>query len=115
MTEEQILNEAEKIKSQRRSRKRYKQKKKRGLTDKISILIAILTISAFIYAAVLMWHTRDTSALPQFIISSAGFGTIVLTAAISKNAYEKKLQFGPQESFLNDDRYNENEGDRYGN
>lgn len=94
---------------QRKAEQEEKDKKKikRGLTDKVSIAVAVLTVAAFIFSALLMWKTNDTSALPQFIISAAGFGTIVLSAAIAKNTYEKKIQFGSEEIHLNENRYDE--------
>lgn len=88
MTDKEILEKAEAIK---------KAKKKRGLTDKIFIAVAVFTVAAFIFSAVLMWVTKDTSGLAYFIPSVAGFGTIVLTAIVAKNANDKKYQFGNQE------------------
>lgn len=88
MTDKEILTRAEEIK---------KAKKKRGLTDKIFIAVAVFTVAAFIFAAALMWVTKDTSGLAYFIPSVAGFGTIVLTAIVAKNANDKKYQFGNQE------------------
>ncbi len=88
MTDKEILAKAEEIK---------KAKKKRGLTDKIFIAVAVFTVAAFIFSAVLMWVTKDTSGLAYFIPSVAGFGTIVLTAIVAKNANDKKYQFGNQE------------------
>lgn len=88
MTDKEILEKAEAIK---------KGKKKRGLTDKIFIAVAVFTVAAFIFSAVLMWVTKDTSGLAYFIPSVAGFGTIVLTAIVAKNANDKKYQFGNQE------------------
>ena len=83
--------------------------KKRGLTDKIFIAVAVFTVAAFIYAAMLMWKTEDTSGLAYFIPSVAGFGTIVLTAIVAKNTVEKKIQFGNQDQVvnLNKSRYEE--------
>lgn len=88
MTDKEILARAEEIK---------KAKKKRGLTDKIFIAVAVFTVAAFIFSAGLMWVTKDTSGLAYFIPSVAGFGTIVLTAIVAKNTTEKKYQFGNQE------------------
>ena len=89
MTDKEILAKAEEIK---------KAKKKRGLTDKISIAVAIFVVAAFIFAAALMWVTKNTDRLDTFIISASGFGTIVLTAIVAKNANDKKYQFGNQEN-----------------
>lgn len=88
MTDKEILEKAEEI---RRS------KKKRGLTDRVFIAVAVFTVASFIFSAVLMWVTKDTSGLAYFIPSIAGFGTIVLTAIVAKNANDKKYQFGNQE------------------
>lgn len=88
MTDKEILEKAEEI---RRS------KKKRGLTDRVFIAVAVFTVAAFIFSAMLMWVTKDTSGLAYFIPSIAGFGTIVLTAIVAKNANDKKYQFGNQE------------------
>lgn len=88
MTDKEILAKAEEIK---------KAKKKRGLTDKIFIAVAVFTVAAFIFSAMLMWVTKDTSGLAYFIPSVAGFGTIVLTAIVAKNTTEKKYQFGNQD------------------
>lgn len=65
-----------------------KRKAKRGLTDKLFIAVAVFTVTAFIYSAVLMWVTKDTSGLAYFLPASAGFGTIVMTAIIDKNKKE---------------------------
>lgn len=88
MTDKEILKKAEEIK---------KAKKKRGLTDRVFIAVAVFTVAAFIFSAVLMWVTKDTSGLAYFIPSVAGFGTIVLTAIVAKNANDKKYQFGSQD------------------
>lgn len=88
MTDKEILEKAEEIK---------KAKKKRGLTDRVFIAVAVFTVAAFIFSAVLMWVTKDTSGLAYFIPSIAGFGTIVLTAIVAKNANDKKYQFGSQD------------------
>lgn len=88
MTDKEILEKAEEIR---------KAKKKRGLTDKIFIAVAVFTVAAFVFSAVLMWVTKDTSGLAYFIPSVAGFGTIVLTAIVAKNANDKKYQFGNQD------------------
>lgn len=88
MTDKEILEKAEEIR---------KAKKKRGLTDRVFIAVAVFTVAAFIFSAVLMWVTKDTSGLAYFIPSIAGFGTIVLTAIVAKNANDKKYQFGNKE------------------
>ena len=88
----------------------YKSKKSaRGLTDKVFIAVAVFTVAAFIYSALLMWVTKDTSGLAYFIPAVAGFGTIVLTSIVAKNTVEKKYQFGDKgsEVQLNENRYEE--------
>ena len=89
MTDKEILAKAEEIKQAKR---------KRGLTDKISVAVAVFVVAAFIFAAALMWVTKNTDRLDTFIISASGFGTIVLTAIVAKNANDKKYQFGNQEN-----------------
>ena len=107
MSDEEILKMAKEIEKKKASNKA--KSKKRGLTDKVFIAVAVFTVAAFIYSALLMWVTKDTSGLAYFIPAVAGFGTIVLTSIVAKNTVEKKYQFGDKgsEVQLNENRYEE--------
>lgn len=74
-----------------------KKNNKRGLTDKISIAVAVFVVLSFLFAAALMWKTGDTSGLAYFLPSVAGFGTIVLTSIVNKNKREKELMYSNEE------------------
>lgn len=94
--EKKIIEQAKAIQKKEASRKEARNK--RGLTDKIFIAVSVFTVAAFIFSAALMWVTKDTSGLAYFIPSVAGFGTIVLTAIVTKNTVEKRYQFGNDNS-----------------